>query len=335
MSSARVLYVHTTGVSSEILKNLVLAGVKAAICDGRPYPSSMATTPSSFLPPGERDGTSKEETGDTDKNEKEDKTSEPEQKKQRTSPKTVAAAMQPRVMELNPLLDECKIYESSVEDIPDEEFAKYDVVVASRLGMDQAKRVSAATTSGGGKFYLVDCFGLSGCAMLDLGPDHGYRKEVGKDKLSDVMKVDPYVPLGDMLNLKLRDATGRWDKLPPKIWATYRAYLEYEAKAGKWSCADYADDFVEKTQQWLKTESEKPTSSKPFSEDYLGNEDDLRNIASLATAEVSPVCAVLGGVLGNEIIKAISGRGEPANNILLFDGVDGGCRSFLLQEKNN
>jgi ubiquitin-like 1-activating enzyme E1 A len=43
------------------------------------------------------------------------------------------------------------------------------------------------------------------------------------------------------------------------------------------------------------------------------------------------VCAVIGGILGNEVIKAISGKGEPANNILMFDGLNGGCKTFLLK----
>ena len=65
--------------------------------------------------------------------------------------------------------------------------------------------------------------------------------------------------------------------------------------------------------------------------DYLGSEDDLKRLAVIATAEVSPACAVLGGVLGNEVIKVISGKGEPANNVLLFDGIDGGCKSFTMK----
>ena len=67
----------------------------------------------------------------------------------------------------------------------------------------------------------------------------------------------------------------------------------------------------------------------------LGSDEQLGTLASLATAEISPVCAVLGGIIGNEVIKAISGKGTPANNMLMFDGMDGGCRSFVLQSKSN
>jgi len=55
MSSAKVLYVNISGVSSEVMKNLILAGIRGAIADGRPYPDALAETPTSFLPPHERE----------------------------------------------------------------------------------------------------------------------------------------------------------------------------------------------------------------------------------------------------------------------------------------
>jgi len=319
MSSARVLYVHITGVSSEILKNLVLAGIRAAICDGRPYPSAVASMPSSFLPPADRSGGDNENvvTANGDN-------SDPPAKKAR--PATVASAMHPHVVELNPLLDGCEINESLIEDVPDEYFAKFDIVVASHIGMEQARRIAKATVASGNKFILVDTFGLEGCAMLDLGPDHQFRKELGKDKLSDVMKNEPYVSFADMLDVPLADATARWDKVPPKVYTKYRSYLEYHAKSGTWPGEDNASDYVEQTKKWL-------ADSKIVSEDYLGDDDTLNHTASVATCEVSPVCAVLGGMIGNEVIKAISGKADPANNILMFDGADGGCRIFLLKKK--
>ena len=161
---------------------------------------------------------------------------------------------------------------------------------------------------------------------MDLGPEHQFRKEMGKDKLSDVMKIDPYLPFADMMDVPLSDMTARWDKRPPKVLTTYLSYLEYQAKTGKWPDEENASDYADKTKTWL-------AESKIVGEDYLGDDEKLKHIASLADAEVSPVCAVLGGVIGNECIKAISGKAEPANNVLMFDGVDGGCRTFLLKKK--
>jgi ubiquitin-like 1-activating enzyme E1 A len=45
-----------------------------------------------------------------------------------------------------------------------------------------------------------------------------------------------------------------------------------------------------------------------------------REVARSAVAELSPVCAVLGGILGQEVLKAISRKGELACNCFVFDG---------------
>lgn len=50
------------------------------------------------------------------------------------------------------------------------------------------------------------------------------------------------------------------------------------------------------------------------------DEDVLRTMCACATAELTPVCAVLGGVLGNEIVKVITGKGEPICNVFAFEG---------------
>ncbi|KAK4395591.1 SUMO-activating enzyme subunitB-1 [Sesamum angolense] len=39
--------------------------------------------------------------------------------------------------------------------------------------------------------------------------------------------------------------------------------------------------------------------------------------------EFPPVCAVIGGILGQEVIKAISGKGDPLKNFFFFDAMDG------------
>lgn len=306
MSTAKVLYINITGISSETLKNLILAGIKCAIADGRPYPQALESTPSSFLSPQPHQGR---------------KDDEHESKK---SKQTVAGAMQSPVHELNPLLTECEIYEGEVKDIPDEFLAKFDVVIASCIGLMDAERIAAATTTGGGSFYLVQTFGFYACAFVDLGEGHTFRKEVGKDKLSDVMKVDSYLSLRDMNKVMLGNMKDRWHKCgPPKLLCQYRVILNYFDTENEWPSEMSGEKFAAISKDFLRKQNLK--------DDYLGSEDDLKRLAAIATAEVSPACAVLGGVLGNEVIKVISGKGEPANNILLFDGMDGGCKSFTVK----
>jgi ubiquitin-like 1-activating enzyme E1 A len=304
MSSATVLYINITGVTSEILKNLILAGIKAAIADARPI-GALQSTPTSFLPPSDRQNLT-----------------EPDAKRAKV---TVAQRMQDPVLELNPLLESCEICEDDVDSIADSYFSKFDIVIASNIGLEQAKRIAKATTEAGNKFFCVQSFGLYACALMDLGPDHSFRKEMGKDKLSDVMKNASYLDLYGMMNVKLCDAVDRFHKSgPPQIYTKYRAILNFYDEKKDWP-GKHCDEFVGMTKSFLKDQG--------LEESYLGSDDDLKSLAEISNAEISPVCAVMGGILGNEVIKAISGKGEPANNILMFDGLDGGCKSFLLKSK--
>lgn len=36
-------------------------------------------------------------------------------------------------------------------------------------------------------------------------------------------------------------------------------------------------------------------------------------------AQISPVCAIVGGVMGQEIIKTVSQKEQPHNNLFLFN----------------
>ncbi len=58
--------------------------------------------------------------------------------------------------------------------------------------------------------------------------------------------------------------------------------------------------------------------------DELGLKTDFisDDFASHSAAELSPVCAIVGGVVGQEVIKAASCRDIPHNNFFFFNGLD-------------
>jgi ubiquitin-like 1-activating enzyme E1 A len=47
----------------------------------------------------------------------------------------------------------------------------------------------------------------------------------------------------------------------------------------------------------------------------------LDNLYELLFGELAPVCAILGGVIAQEVIKAVSHKEVTINNIFLFDPV--------------
>jgi ubiquitin-like 1-activating enzyme E1 A len=307
MQNSKVLYIHITGTTSEVLKNLVLAGISATLCDTRPA-VALDSSPCFFSP-------IETTSGDSDKlNEN------PAQKKIKYV--SVAEAVQPQVESLNPLLGACPLLVKDVSKLAEEDLKDFTVVVASQIPLEEAVRLSTIVTAQGHAFFVADCFGMWGAAMIDLGENFQYRPEQGK-KLLDPTGLADYAPISEMVHVPLHTAINRFHKQPPPTWVMYRCLLEYQQQTKQWLGDDNVDIEEAKTiiQNFLTQEQAELT------------EDDLVSLVTVGMAQVIPICAVLGGIIGNEAIKIISGKGEPANNTLLLDGNSCKTWTFLVKAK--
>jgi hypothetical protein len=313
MNQARVLYIHMTGVTSEIIKNLVLAGVRAGICDDRDYDEvgQNQAIPSIFFPPQPRNG---EEA--------------PAGKRLKRS---VADVVQSAIEELNPLLGSCEIVSKRVNDLTSVDLEPFSIVVASQLSISDAIHVSNLLKNGTSvrkAFYLVDTFGWYGSAVIDLGgPSYFYRPEKGKELLEPVELTGPYKSFRDIiLTSKLQDAVSRFYKpTPPLPWLFHRLILQYmEHLRETRARVSTVEHFAEVIHQWLQRDSpqllqqlelfaeSKETPQQRLLGRVLSATDS--SVFPIIASQLVPVCSVMGGLLGNEIIKFISGNGEPANN---------------------
>lgn len=314
---------------AEVVKNMVLAGISAIICDPRPFPEAALASPH-FLLPASVSHAAAASTSTTSS------TDEPATKKAKTlKATTIGQALQPVVEELNPLLGKCPILpHQSVTDLlqddNDELWKEYSIVVASRVSKSEILRLSELVTKAGNKLYIADTFGMKGVGLIDLGPNHNYREERGKELL-DPQILQPYVPMTTMLQVPLQDAVNRFHKTPPTVWLHYHCLLEYQNQTKTWPTIDKADDFCHVIRTWLEKNNNKMLNELDCLQDNA-----LKQLATVASADaIAPVCAVLGGILGNEIIKAISGKGKPANNTVLFDGDTCKAMTFTVQPKSS
>lgn len=303
MQNSKVLYIHVTGSSAEVLKNLCLAGIRAEICDPRPS-SRLEENPCFFTHPR----------------------SSTKQKKMKYE--SVAHAVRPLVEELNPLLGSCPLIEKSVSELTKTDLEEYAVVVASQIPLAEAVRLSQLVTElGNVVLYTIDCFGMRGAAMIEFGKrDFRFRPEKGKELL-DPEPIKDYVSLAEASEVPLHKAINRFHKkVPPPTWVMYRALMEYQNQTGKWLGSEVDND-------------QNNNNAKDIVSNFLKaqqaslTDTELNDLVTAGMAQVAPVCAVLGGMVGNEIIKVISGKGEPANNTLLLDG--GLCKAwtFLVKAK--
>jgi ubiquitin-like 1-activating enzyme E1 A len=311
IQNSKVLYLHVTGSSSEVLKNLCLAGIAATLCDPRPA-SALDSSPCFFAHP----------TNNNNNNEGDENPT----KKQKIKYDSVAHAVRPLVEELNPLLGSCPIIMKDISTLTGEDLKDFAVVIASQVPLEETVRISKLVPDAC-IFYTIDCFGMRGASMIDLGgKEFEYRPEQGK-KLLDPIPIKDYVSLPDMVEVPLHKAINRFHKKgPPPTWIMYRSLLEYQRQSKQWlgDDGDGGDDNA---------------NAKKIIQEFLKNEqvtmtdEELNDLVTAGMAQVAPVCAVLGGRVGNEIIKIISGKGEPANNTLLLDG--GACKAwtFLVKAK--
>lgn len=317
IQNSKVLYLHVTGSSAEVLKNLCLAGISATICDPRPA-SVLYTSPCFFTPPySQVDNGQCGGTADDDSNN--------EHPTKKLKYDSVGHAVRPLVEELNPLLGSCPIVSKDISTLTSDDVKEFSIVIASQVPLDETVRISKLVPKNC-VFYTIDCFGMRGVSMIDFGRnDFQFRPEQGK-KLLDPTPIKDYVSLSDMVQVPLANCTNRFHKTVPVTWAMYRALLEYQRQTKHWM-GDNDNQCQDET-----------NAGKKIIQEFLKNQHvttildtELDELVMAGMAQVSPVCAVLGGMVGNEVIKVISGKGEPANNTLLLDG--GSCKAWTFMVK--
>lgn len=57
--------------------------------------------------------------------------------------------------------------------------------------------------------------------------------------------------------------------------------------------------------------------------DLFDNHYNFRTFTLNITAELSPVCAIVGGILAQDILNILSQRELPINNFFIYDGFEG------------
>ncbi|XP_057972536.1 SUMO-activating enzyme subunit 1A-like [Malania oleifera] len=189
-------------------------------------------------------------------------------------------------------------------------YNKFDVVVVSSCSLAKKKLINEKFRKLSKRiaFYTVDCRNSCGEIFVDLQSYIYSRK-----KLDETVECQLHYP-------SFEEAVAiPWKSLPRRVSKLYFAmrvierFEEVEGRgAGEISLADLPGI--------LKLRKE-------LCEAHLLNEAHIPNALlerlAAGTREFPPVCAILGGILGQEVIKAISGKGDPLKNFFFFDAMDG------------
>lgn len=277
---AKILLIGLNGFGAEVAKNIILAGIKSVtLLDHRDLTAQDFC--SQFL-------VDRSEIG-----------------------KNRAKASVARAQKLNPMVHVIAD-ESNINSKPEKYFKDFDVVCATECTITQLKKINAACKKHNVKFFAGDVWGSVGYTFADLNT-HEYVMDIVQSKkksgnnqqkneniVNTVKKTATFVPFKSVL---------RAEKLPKdsEIYHVFQIMLNYREK--------YGNDPLPSE----RGSSQLLGEAKLIIDKYnLG--DSINNLIECDLySQISPICAIVGGVMAQEIIKAVSRKEPPHNNLFLFN----------------
>uniref|UniRef100_A0A3Q0RNR7 SUMO1 activating enzyme subunit 1 n=1 Tax=Amphilophus citrinellus TaxID=61819 RepID=A0A3Q0RNR7_AMPCI len=212
----------------------------------------------------------------------------------------------------------------------------HEQVCLTGCSRDLMVRVDQLCSKHNIKVFCGDVYGYYGYMFCNLGQEHNYVEE--KPKV-----VKPSGESNDGPEAKKAKVDPSETTMVKKTasFCTLKEALEVDwtsekAKAGlKRTPVDY---FLLQVLLKFRTDKGRDPDPQSFPEDsqlLRQIRDDVLESLSLSSelltddfisycfSEMSPVCAVVGGVLGQEVVKALSQRDAPHRNFFFFDGRKG------------
>jgi len=284
LSRARVLVVNVTGVIAETCKNIVLAGIGSlTLIDDSPM--TLEASAANFLIHfDEFEGQGI----------------------------TIAEACAASLRDYNPMV-RVSAEPGRIYDKPEEFFKDFDAVILGRSSISLRRHVNEVCRKQPHRiaFYAVDCRGTMGSLFVDLITQSFTSKKAGDDKAVQRELIFP----------SLKEAlTVRWDSFPKrtvKLLFAIRCIEDFEQAEGRLPGHVTSQDLPALLAFWHKMcDSQKVAVN-------LVPEKIFQRLLSAGGTELPPVCAIMGGIVGQELIKAMSCKGEPLKNYFFFDAEDG------------
>ncbi|XAR50349.1 hypothetical protein NMG60_11004644 [Bertholletia excelsa] len=225
------------------------------------------------------------------------------------SGKTLADICCDSLKEFNPMV-RVSVEKGDFSNFDGDFFEKFDVVVVSCCSLTAKKTINekCRKLSKRVAFYTVDCRDSCGELFVDL-KNYTYSKK----KLDETIECQIQYP-------SFEEAIAvPWKSLPrrmSKLYFAMRVIERFEEAEGHTP----GQTSIEDLPKILKLRKE-VCEAQSVNESLIP--DSLLERLVAGTSEFPPVCAIIGGILGQEVIKAISGKGDPLKNFFLFDAVDG------------
>lgn len=300
LRASRVLLAGLGGLGAEVAKNLILAGVKGLTLLDHEQVSEESCR-AQFLVPVSAQGQNR------------------------------AKASLERAQNLNPMV-EVHADPSHIQDKPDHFFLQFDAVVLTRCSRDLMLRLDQLCSQHNIKVFCGDVYGYYGYMFTNLGPQYSFVEEKPKvvkpsgestdgpqskktkldtTETTMVKKVASFCSLKQALELDWTSdkAKAALKKTPPDYFLL-QVLLKFRTDRGRDPDPQSFDEDSQALRQIRDDVMEKLSVNPSLLNDHF---------SSYCFSELSPVCAVVGGVLGQEVVKALSQRDPPHRNFFFFD----------------
>lgn len=304
LRGSRVLLVGLGGLGAEVAKNLILAGVKGlTLLDHEKVTEESCRA--QFLVPLTAQGQNR------------------------------AQASLERAQYLNPMV-EVRADTDRVETKPDDFFLQFDTVCLTGCTRDLMIRVDQLCSKNNVKVFCGDVYGYHGYMFSDLGQEHSYVEEKHKvvkpreesndgpeakkpkidaNETTMVKKTATFCTLKEALEVDWSGEKAKANlKRTPVDYFLLHVLLKFRTDKGR----DPHPESFDVDSQLLRQIRDDVLEAMGVSSELLPHD-----FVSYCFSEMAPVCAVVGGVLGQEIVKALSQRDTPHRNFFFFDGRKG------------
>jgi ubiquitin-like 1-activating enzyme E1 A len=284
LSKARVLVVGMSGVIAETCKNIVLAGVGSLTLVDDSKLTLEASASNFLIQFDELEGQGI----------------------------TLAEACAASLRDYNPMV-QVKAEAGSIQNKPDTFFGNFDAIILGRSSISLRKHVNELCRKQGHRigFYSVDCRGTCGSLFVDL-KSHSYVSKRAKDD-KDARHELTYPSLEEAYSVPWKS----FPKRTSKLLFALRCLEDFEHAEGRQPGHVSSQDLPALLAFWKAAcEAQKVAEN-------LVPEPLFQRLLGSGSSELPPVCAILGGIVGQELIKAMSGKGEPLKNFFFFDAADG------------
>eukprot|EP00842_Homolaphlyctis_polyrhiza_P004734 jgi/Hompol1/5261/HPOL_001883-RA len=230
--------------------------------------------------------------------------------------KNRAKAAAPRVQLLNPRVAVHTVTDP-IDTLSDTFFDDFDLICLVDQDPDTISKVDAIARSKALPFWSTGIMGIFGYLFCDL---QEYTFTVAQHKPGNPEPHQTEANLSfcsfvDVLNTKFDHFKNdrRWKRKVHPLFFAIRVIWAFWSQHGRYPDMHAAEDV-----QLLKSAKIETMDAVECDAAFL--EDELlEKVTMMLHKEIPPTCAVLGGLVAQELIKVLSRKEVPTNNFLLYD----------------